>query len=284
MPRSRSSKDDETVEVTRPRAGRIRQICPGLKIPENIIGSIGVKDFVGKDIYVFGETKPLAASEYLDKNLNKSVKEDSMEEDVTIPINTFIIGDIVDVTVCLAISPSYFVIQTNSSATELEELSIDMFSFYEEQAGGVMVQRDHVMKGKIVAVRHEEGEWYRARVTEVLTVNHVMVRLLDYGDLEMVDVQDMRVLGMQFVLLPAQAVNARVAGVMPALGDWGREDEDWWVTRVEGGMFVAQVGDSWEAGGDVVVELLLYDTSQEEDIVLQDEMVQLGIAMYIQSY
>ena len=71
---------------------------------------------------------------------------------------------------------------------------------------------------------------------------------------------------------------------MPALGDWGRDDEDWWVTRVEGGMFVAQVGDSWEAGGDVGVELLMYDTSQEEDIVLQEEMVQLGIAMYIQSY
>ena len=147
-----------------------------------------------------------------------------------------------------------------------------------------MVQRDHVMKGKIVAIRHEEGDWYRARVTEVLTVNHAMVRLLDYGDLEMVEVQDMRVLGMEFVLLPAQAVNARVAGVMPALGDWGREEEDWWVNRVEGGMFVAQVGDSWEAGGDVGVELLMYDTSQEEDIVLQEEMVQLGIAMYIQSY
>ena len=56
------------------------------------------------------------------------------------------------------------------------------------------------------------------------------------------------------------------------------------MNRVEGGMFVAQVGDSWEAGGDVGVELLLYDTSKEEDIVFQDEMVQLGIAMYIQSY
>jgi len=277
-PRSRSVKHDEAMEVTRPKAGRIRQI-----IPENIIAGVGIKDFVGKDNYEFGETKPLAASEYLDKNSNISVKEDG-REDVTIPGNTFIMGDIVDVTVCLAISPSYFVIQTNSSALELEQLSIDMFSFYEEQAGGVMVKSDHVMKGKIVAVRHEEGEWYRGRVTEVLTVNHVMVRLLDYGDLEMVEVQDMRVMEIQFMLLPAQAVNARVSGVMPALGDWGREDEDWWVTRVEGGMFVAQVGDSWEAGGDVVVELLLYDTSQEEDIVLQDEMVQLGIAMYIQSY
>ena len=62
MPRSRSVKDDETVEVTRPRAGRIRQIIPGLKVPENIIAGVGIKDFVGKDNYeLFGETKPLAA-------------------------------------------------------------------------------------------------------------------------------------------------------------------------------------------------------------------------------
>jgi hypothetical protein len=36
-------------------------------------------------------------------------------------------------------------------------------------------------------------------------------------------------------------------------------------------MFVAQVGESWEAGGDLGMELLLYDTSKEEDIVLQGE-------------
>ena len=73
-------------------------------------------------------------------------------------------GDIVDVTVCLAISTSYFIIQTNSSVLELEELSIDMFCFYEEEEGGVMVELDYRKKGKVVAVRHEEGDWYRAGV------------------------------------------------------------------------------------------------------------------------
>ena len=52
---------------------------------------------------------------------------------------------------------------------------------------------------------------------------------------------DMRILAKQFMVLPAQAVTARRAGVMPAREDWGRE-EDWWGRRVEGGMFVAQDG------------------------------------------
>ena len=88
------------------------------------------------------------------------------------------------------------------------------------------------------------------------------------------------------MVLPAKAVNARMGGVMPARGkgDWGREEEDWLGRRVEGGMFVAQVGESWESGGDLGVELLMYDTSKEEDIVLQEEMVQLGMAMYIHTF
>ena len=135
-------------------------------------------------------------------------QEVELEKDFPIPVKTFTMGDIVDVTVCLAISTSYFIIQTNSSVLELEELSIDMFCFYEEEEGGVMVELDHRKKGKVVAVRHEEGDWYRARITEVLTDNHMMVRLLDYGDLEMVEAMDMRILGKQFMVLPAQAVNA----------------------------------------------------------------------------
>ena len=70
------------------------------------------------------------------------------------------------------------------------------------------------------------------------------------------------------MVLPAKAVNARMGGVMPARGkgDWGREEEDWLGRRVEGGMFVAQVGESWEAGGDLGLGLVMHDTSKEEDI------------------
>ena len=181
-------------------------------------------------------------------------------------------------------SPSYFIIQKNSFALELEELGIVMFCFYEEKEGGVMVELDYRKKGKVVAVRHEKGDWYRVRITEVLNDNHMTVRLLNYGDLEMVEAMDMSILSKQFMVLPAQAVNARLAGVMPARGDWGREEEDWWWRIVEGGMFAALVGESWDAGGDLGLELLMYDTSKEEDIVLQEEMVQLGMAKYIHTF
>ena len=85
-----------------------------------------------------------------------------------------------------------------------------------------MVELDYRKKCKVVVVRHNEGDWHRARITEVLSDNHMIVRLLDYGDLEMVEAMDMRILAKQFMGLPAQAVNASLSDVMPARGDWGR--------------------------------------------------------------
>ena len=46
-------------------------------------------------------------------------------------------------------------------------------------------------------------------------------------------------------------------------------------------MLVVQIGESWEAGVNVGVEVVMYDTSLEEDIVLQEEMAQKDLAMYI---
>ena len=101
------------------------------------------------------------------------------------------------------------------------------------------------------------------------------------SSVELAEVQNMRILLKKFTELPAQGLNARLEGIMPVKGDWGREEEDWWGSRVEGKMFVAQIGESWEAGINLGVEVILYDTSKEEDSVLQDELVQKAVALYI---
>ena len=100
-----------------------------------------------------------------------------------------------------------------------------------------------------------------------------MVRLLDFGDLEIAEVEDLRMLEEKFPELPAQDVNAKLEGIMPRKVDLGREEENWWGRRVEGKMFVVQIGESWEAGVNVGVEVVMFDTSLKEDIVLQEEMV-----------
>jgi len=277
-------KDKEPMEVVRPGLLRIRNIRPtSLNVTstpggKNDATSQSLRDIIG------GAEEPLAASEFVVKNVEKidAVQNSSEDEDfVMIPTIDFTTGDIVDITVSLAISPSYFIIQPNNSAIHLDQLSIDMFDFYEELGGGKPVEEKRVVQGMVVAVRHEEGDWYRARVSEILTPSLLMVRLLDFGDLEMAEVVDMRILEEEFTSLPAQGVNARLEGIMPRKGDWGRDEEDWWGRRVEGKMFVAQIGGKWEAGVNVGVEVIMYDTSLEEDVVLQEEMVQKDLAMFI---
>ena len=274
-------KEVEPMEVVRPGRIRKRNLHPSSIIGtpfKNDVTSLALHSMIG------GTEEPLAASEYVIKNdkRNYSTENSFIDEDcVNIPTTNFTIGDIVDVTVSLAISPSYFIIQPNNTAVQLDQLSIDMFDFYEELGGGKQVEEKRVVQGLVVAVRHDEGDWYRARVSEILTPSLVMVRLLDFGDLEIAEVEDLRMLEEEFTELPAQGVNARLEGIMPRRGDWGREEEDWWGRRVEGRMFVVQIGESWEAGVNVGVEVVMYDTSLEEDIVLQEEMVQKDLAMYI---
>jgi len=276
-------KDKDPMEVIRPGRIRIRNICP---TSVNVTSTPGKNDVTTPSLQdiIGGSEEPLAASEFVVKNVEgiDAVENSSEDEDyVMISTINFTPGDIVDVTVSLAISPSYFIVQPNYSAIQLDQLSIDMFDFYEELSGGKSVKEKRVVQGMVVAVRHEEGDWYRARVSEILTPSLVMVRLLDFGDLEMAEVDDMRVLEEEFTALPAQGVNARLEGIMPRKGDWGRDEEDWWRSRVEGRMFVAQIGEIWEAGVDVGVEVIMYDTSLEEDVVLQEEMVQKDMAMFI---
>ena len=95
----------------------------------------------------------------------------------------------------------------------------------------------------------------------MLTDNHKMVRLLDFGDLE--EAMDMRVMAKQFMVLPAQAVNARLAGVMPARqGGLGEEGEGGLVGE-EGGCLWLSLGAGWDLG----LELLIYQQGEGDGAV-----------------
>ena len=114
-------------------------------------------------------------------------------------------------------------------------------------------------------------------MSEILTPSLVMVRLLDFGDLEIAEVEDLRMLEEEFTELPAQGVNARLEGIMPRRGDWGREEEDWWGRRVDGrGCLLCRLDNLGRQGLTLGwrVEVVMYDTRLKEDIVLQEEMVQ----------
>ena len=92
--------------------------------------------------------------------------------------------------------------------------------------------------------------------------------------------QDIQPLWSMFGELPVQAVSARLAGVMPDSGSfWWPVETDWFRETVLGKDWVGVIKkvEMGEHGHPVLV-MELYDTSQEEDIEVGEEMKRIGLA------
>nr|CAD7193949.1 unnamed protein product [Timema douglasi] len=83
--------------------------------------------------------------------------------------------------------------------------------------------------GQVCCARYQDGVYYRARITSLsdLMKAQVSVLFIDYGNSEVVFVDDIRVLDSVVVKplnsLPGQATEFYLAGVIPAIGDWNDE-------------------------------------------------------------
>ena len=120
----------------------------------------------------------------------------SLQEDLAVPVYEYPIGEIFDITVSLALSPSYFVVRPNSSALIFEEFEINMLHFYsvERESEVSKLELDAVKEGDVIVIFNaDDNQWYRAKIHEILLRgSHFMVKLIDYGDLLMVEAENMR--------------------------------------------------------------------------------------------
>jgi len=212
----------------------------------------------------------------------------SQQNDLAVPVYEYPVGEIFDITVSLALSPSYFVVRPNSSALMFEEFEINMLHFYsvERDSEVSKLELDAVKEGDVIVIfKADDNQWYRAKIHEILlSGSHFMVKLIDYGDLLMVEADNMRKLIGRFRELPAQAINARLSDIMSVNGDWSASDESWWEKKVEEKSFVGQVIDHWSVRDEKGLELRIYDTSTEDDVLIQEVVVQSGRAMYISTF
>lgn len=184
-------------------------------------------------------------------------------------------GQYFDVTITFAVSPSNFVVQPYSEGPKLEVLMSDLNTFYNKDENLHELSMTDIKEGDYLSARHTDGFWYRVKITKVIDEDHVAVRYVDYGDLTMVSSSDLQPLWGQFRNLPFQAINAKLANVIPVKGDWQPEDTVWFNTRVSEKQFVSLIK-SVEGDGDPLVELVLIDTTHpSEDKYIDQELVQV---------
>jgi len=187
-------------------------------------------------------------------------------------------GQYFDVTITFAVSPSNFVVQPYSEGPKLEVLMSDLNAYYNKEENLHEVSFADIKEEDYFAARHTDGFWYRVKITKVIDSDNAAVRYVDYGDLTMMGASDLQPLWSQFRNLPYQAINAKLANVVPVKGDWLPEDTVWFNSRVSEKQFVSLIK-SIGGDGEPMVELVLVDTTHpSEDKYIDQELIQDGRA------
>lgn len=197
------------------------------------------------------------------------------------------VGDLFDVTVTIASSPNYFIVQPYKHAKELNQLMVDMQT-YCKGPGAQMVPPDSVQQGEVYAgFDSDDGNWYRVLVVNILcgpTLIHVY--FCDFGQIKMLDSKLLRVLRPELRNLPQQAVKAKLYGVQPRHGDWSTEDAVRFQQLTESKKFASYIrsiqADEFNPNEEIV-ELELIDVSTSDDIMVHQQLVDEGRAVLLTS-
>jgi len=132
-------------------------------------------------------------------------------------------GVISDVTLsCSGSIDSFFVQQpTHPTFPALSRLHEALNSFYEETVSAPKLLRPFNV-GVICVCRLSKEEWYRAEVVAMdETDEEVTAKLVDIGGYVQVPIETLRQIRVDFVTIPFQATECKLAQIMPA------DDEEW---------------------------------------------------------
>ena len=172
---------------------------------------------------------------------------------------------------------------------------------------------DHLSKDFFFAGKHDDGQWYRVKVNSMLDEYSAAVKLVDYGDYSMMQLENMQPLWPQFRNLSMQAISASLAGncrfiqalnignlftlhlclaqplvffinfelgIIATHGDWTPDDAVWFAQRVVNKQFVSKIKDViWDmndhdaCGNGFKLSLSLFDTSNPNEDVVIEKLL-----------
>uniref|UniRef100_A0A3Q1FQ24 Tudor domain containing 6 n=1 Tax=Acanthochromis polyacanthus TaxID=80966 RepID=A0A3Q1FQ24_9TELE len=153
----------------------------------------------------------LTSRQAVEENKMKAVAEQLPAGDL--PLNSSHVAVVQHVS-----SPSQFWIQMQNYTKDLDELMDGIYLLYKDSPNKDPVRNPTV--GLYCVAKSEDGEFYRATVTEVRETQ-IKVFYVDYGNTELVDRTDIRMLPAKFKKLPRLALKCTLAGVRPKEQTWG---------------------------------------------------------------
>ncbi|XP_018343282.1 PREDICTED: tudor and KH domain-containing protein-like isoform X2 [Trachymyrmex septentrionalis] len=189
-------------------------------------------------------------------------------------------------------TPSLFWIQVVGSANiHLQHLVHDMTKYYNEKENCQLHTLKKIIVGQMVAARFKyDNKWYRAEVISVMESSEYKVFFVDYGDLEIVPIDDILELRTDMLSLRLQAVECSLANVKPRESEWSSKANDKFAELTHLAKWkplIAQVKGYKERsvgyGGSrrensLIPSINLYDKDNDKNINIGDSLIQLEMA------
>jgi hypothetical protein len=171
-------------------------------------------------------------------------------------------------------------VQPLDSFNHLTALMQDMQENYKEMQFSPM-QIDDIVPGKIYASKHEDGLWYRTSVLKVIHSGSISVFYCDFGYYTNLALDQLVPLDAKYMTFPYQALKAKIVGIKPIKNKWTMEDCDTFRNLVSKKQFVSVLVDIEKDEfnkSDIILQLLLIDTSSDEDVHIKELLIERGIA------
>ncbi|KAG7301799.1 hypothetical protein JYU34_014828, partial [Plutella xylostella] len=191
-------------------------------------------------------------------------------------------GDALPLCVSEVYSPSHCWVQLlgPDHRDALDHLMDQMTEYYSTGEG----RERWLARGAVRAGHHcaavFEADWHRALIVKIIDDDFVKVRHVDYGTVARVAVTSLKPLLREYCSLPAQAWRARLAGLRPAGGAGGA---GWPVAAAAALLQLVRdrrlVGQVYAVDHEErILELFLVDTSTDEDVCINEELITAGLA------
>ncbi|XP_062322875.1 tudor domain-containing 6 isoform X2 [Osmerus eperlanus] len=158
-------------------------------------------------------------------------------------------------------NPSEFWIQTQRYAVEFDQLMNDLSDMYSNPEGADMIK--HPTVGLYCAAKSEDDAFYRATVSGI-TGHQCEVFFVDYGNTEIVECGNLRVLPDCLKELPPLALKCSLAGIRPKDQKWSQDASDFFTTVVVDKIVDIHITAKWDGG--YVVNLTNSSSDGESDL------------------
>ncbi|XP_076658151.1 protein tudor isoform X2 [Halictus rubicundus] len=140
------------------------------------------------------------------------------KNELHIPAPNIVIGSKKNCEVVFTNGPSDFFVQLSPDYTALDPIMESIASIYEN--GGELVKESKIYNGLYCIAQYSEDlRWYRAIVKSIERYN-ATVQFLDYGNIETVVFDKIKVIQKEFLKLPIQAIHCKLFGLKNITSDY----------------------------------------------------------------